>query len=1461
MPFLSTAEESLFQLNSAQFDFNVEFEQLFFSIIPSTVFIVASLWRMVSQFQKPTVVNAPVFRLIKLGAILAYAGLELSLVIVMAVGSLQATRLFVAASTLKLVAASVMVFLSFVDHSKSRRPSVLLSSYVVLTLLLDAAQARTLFLLSDRGIEIAWSSIFVTALSLKCGILFLEAQGKSKWINWDQKEHSPEETSGIFSLGVFFWLNKIFLRGYRQILTIKDLYPLDSEMQGELLHQQFQRQMECSKLRGDRFGLLKALISTLKGRLLLPVLPRLAQLGFQICQPFFIENLVEYLGRPEGVEENIGYGFIGASVLIYSGIAISVALCWYFHHRTRIMTRAILVTEIYNKATQVHIGAGDNSAAVTLMSTDIERIIYGMRTLHDVWACVLQVAIAGCMAFRHLGPIFAVSMGVVIICTACLGYLLKFTGSAQRAWMLKVEKRVGMTATVIAGMRNLKLSGLSTAASDFLQQLRTEELVAGSTFRKITILAALFGFVPFFLSPALTFAFAQRQLDAARIFSSLSWLLLLTNPLGQIFQAIPQITAGLVCIGRIQTFLKSESNVDYRRLSNPGREGSEKAPTVHDTESRFSNLFIIRDGKFGWERDKPVLKDVNVEIPKSSLTMVVGPVGSGKSTFCKALLGELIYSEGSVELSERVHHVGFCEQTAFLFNGSIRENIVGYSLFDQDRYSEIIDATALSVDLTLLPQGDHTIIGSDGITLSGGQKQRVSLARALYLQADLLVLDDVFSGLDADTETHVFEEVFGPRGILAHRHSTVVLCTHSIRHLHTADHIIALGNETVIEKGSFKDLMESAGYVQSLGLTSSDSETSSQDKILEGEASNPKPRYGVIKPQSEISSLMSNADQARQMGDKTIYKKYVKAMGIPAAASALGFAVLWGFFTNFPTVWLNYWTEDIYSAYPRHSFAFYAGIYGVFQICAMVSLLLLGIVIFITSVNKVGANLHQDALWTLFRATLRFFTKTDTGVITNLFSQDLNLIDTELPTALLNTLFCVFQALGQAAVMLTSSPYLAISYPFLGVLLYILSKYYLCTSRQIRLLDLEAKSPLYTHFIDTLKGIATLRASGFLSKELEKNARLIDASQRPAYFLLMIQQWLNCVVDVVVMIMAVVLTTLAVQLRSHSGFTGASLVSLMQFGESLSGIVIFYTQLETSLGAIGRLKNFDETVMPEGNQDENVVPAEQWPHNGHIEFKGVSASYNIDERSEDKLDLAIKNVKLEIQPGEKVAICGRSGSGKSSLIALLLKLLDPTSETKSNIVIDDQALQYIDRTALRQRLIAIPQEPVFLPDGTTFYTNIDPFKVSTPTECQGVLEALNLWHFVTQRGGINASMSASTLSAGQRQLMSLSRALLRRRVLERSRSGNFQSPKGGILLLDEVSSSVDHETERLMQDVISSEFKHYTVVAVSHRLDMVMDFDRVVVMDTGEIVEVGKPRVLAEEEGSRFQMLAKAAAK
>ncbi|UKZ81661.1 hypothetical protein TrVFT333_009433 [Trichoderma virens FT-333] len=742
--------------------------------------------------------------------------------------------------------------------------------------------------------------------------------------------------------------------------------------------------------------------------------------------------------------------------------------------------------------------------------------------------------------------------------------------------------------------------------------------------------------------------------------------------------------------------------------------------------------------------------------------------------------------------------------------------VISALAFNNERYAEIIDATALAFDLA---------------TLTEGIKQMLALMASPCLEArnSELLLHELF-----------------------------VLCTHSIRNLPAADHVIVLEDGTITEQGTFDELMAGQGYLQRLGLKN----PKDRDILLDRAVYKQNVQESMLEENRKKTtnpSVASNADASRQVGDKTVYRHYMMSMGWFVATSALFFAVLRGFLLNFSTIWLTYWVDDISAENPMHSYAYWAGLYALLQISALISLLLLGSSIWIVSIKRAGANLHQDILQTLFRATLRFFTETDTGVTTNLFSQDLNLIDTELPDATVNTLFSITQVAGQMAVMLTSSRYLAIGFPFIIALLYIVQRFYLRTSRQLRLLDLEAKSPMYTHFLDTVRGIATLRAFGFISNDIYKSSQLLTSSQRPSYLLLMIQEWLNIVLNVVVMLLAVVLTTLAVRLHSSSAFAGAALYSLLSFGENLAGIVLFWTSLETSLGAIARLKTFNDTVKSEDRDTETIIPPEQWPQRGMVELKGVSATYASKDDEGNGARLALHNIHLTINSGEKIAICGRTGSGKSSFIALLLKLLDPTSTTAENVLIDGQPLQHLNRSVLRQRIISVPQEAVFLPDGSTFKANLDISEEATREECEAVLNAVGLWKFVQECGGLDAGMNASTFSAGQRQLISLGRALIRLSTRQRKLTAGAQD--GGILLLDEVSSSVDQETEHVMQQTIKTEFKSYTVIAVSHRLDMVMDFDRVVVMDRGEIVEMGNPVALAREAGSKFGDLVRAGTK
>lgn len=968
-----------------------------------------------------------------------------------------------------LLSSLALIFLSFLEHAKSPRPSILISIYLTLTLLLDVAQTRSLWLASRNQIEATFSRLYTSTLVVKAISLLLESQNKTRWMTWDAKEHSPEETSGLFRLGAFIWLNRLFLSGYAKVLKVGDLYPLDPAMSTEALEKRLSRHWQNpTSASRSKYGLAQALMKALVSAILLPVIPRAAMAVFQFCQSFLISALLSYLEEPSP-SKNVGYGLIGATILIYFGIAVTFALYWYYQERAMYMARGALVGAIYRKTTEIGLPAADNSA-LTLMSGDIERIIAGFLNIHELWANTAQVAIACWLLSQQIGLAFLAPLIVVGVCAVCSTILARLTGPRQKIWMEEIQKRVGLTSTVVGQMKNLKMSGLAAPVGKLVQQMRIDELRAGARFRMILSFTATLGVTPLCISPVMAFAFASHDLGVTTIFTSMSYIVLLATPLSVLFQSIPTLMAAFTCLGRIQVFLESEERRDYRD-SNPSSTQVE-ADTAQSAIAKGKSKAIARPiyaieisgGFFAWKPDRQVLTSINLKIPSAALTIIIGPVASGKSTLCKALLGETPVAHGTTRtnFSSCSNRIGYCDQAPYMSNATIRENIVGFSQFKKDRYDEVVEAAMLRHDLdVLLPEGDHTQIGTDGITLSGGQKQRVCLARALYQSTDIIICDDVLRGLDADTEDHVFRKVFSANGLLRRRKATVVLSTHSVRYLPFADHIIALNeNGTISEQGTFQDLVATRGYVHRLNVEDRTDQHSADEENLSAGATK---HAETLKPNAPIapsSAKKSEDERSRMMGDVQVYKHYFARIGISSQLAFLVSAIAWGFFYSFPTVWLTFWSDDITSAHPEHSNSFFLGLYALFQICTPISLLFMSLICFRTMVHQSGSRLHQDALNTVISAPLRFFSRTDTGTITNLFSQDMTLVDGRLPMALTNLSLYVFSSLGQAAVIATSSPYLAITYPFLLALLYFIQKFYLRTSRQMRLLDLETKSPL-----------------------------------------------------------------------------------------------------------------------------------------------------------------------------------------------------------------------------------------------------------------------------------------------------------------------------------------------------------------------------------------------------------------
>lgn len=957
-----------------------------------------------------------------------------------------------------------MLPLSYLEHTRAPRPSILLNAFLFVTILLDITQIRTLWLASTNSDEITFSRISTSVAAVKALVIVLESQSKSRWIlRWDVKEHSPEETSGLYGLGAYFWLNRLLVTGYRKVLQIRDLFPLDQSMASEALEAKCGHQIDVSRFRGKNHGLAHAVAKALAVPLLLPVGPRIALGAFQFCQPFLIQTLLDYLQRPaDESSKNVGYGLIGATILIYVGIAASGAFYWYFQERAMYMARGLLAGAVYRKTTESQLTSSGDSAALTLMSADVERIITGCLSMHEFWANTVEVGLACWLLSRQIGPAFVAPLIVVGVCVVCTALLARFTGPRQKLWMEKIQKRVSLTSGIIAQMKHIKISGLTETVEKTIQSMRLDELDAGAHFRTVIVFVVVVGHMPLYVSPVVAFAFASRTLDVATIFTSMSYVMLLASPLTILFQMIPNFIAALTCFKRIQTFLEQDSRFDFRESPAPKFSPTGEKAEMDGGEppcNAPSPKVKIIGGSFGWEAGKMSLTNIDLEIPPSQLTIVVGPVASGKSTLCKTFLGEVPVSQGQVLLgSHASRRIGYCDQNPYLSNATIRENIVGFAPFLQTRYDEVIEATMLLPDLALFPEGDHTNIGSNGITLSGGQKQRVSMARALYLDTDFYIFDDILSGLDADTEQQVFLRVFSPVGLIRQRKATAVLCTHSVRHLPSADLVVALGPDgNIVEQGTFQELMANEKYIANLGVDASSKPQS------EGSSTPPANAIRVSRPaqvSKQPTGPSKGEEQARMTGDWAVYRHYFARIDTFSKIIFLVLSAVGGGIVNFGTVWLSFWSKDVASPNPTHSNAFYNGLYALFQVGTLICLFVVAWVCFRSMIRFSGAKFHQEALSTVMNAPLKFFTSTDTGVVVNLFSQDMTLVDNQLPQAMINFVVGSFEVVGMAAVIATSSPYIAVTYPVLVFILYVLQRFYLRTSRQVRLLDLEAKSPL-----------------------------------------------------------------------------------------------------------------------------------------------------------------------------------------------------------------------------------------------------------------------------------------------------------------------------------------------------------------------------------------------------------------
>ncbi|KAL4734230.1 P-loop containing nucleoside triphosphate hydrolase protein [Aspergillus similis] len=1419
------------------FDFTVYFEDLFFACVPAALFLLCCPASACLLWKEPCRIKRSKLLIWKLISLLALWACQIGFLVVRRLGSSTLrNNASLAADVLEVVAIAGAGGLSYMHHCHSIRPSTLFALFLSAKALLTIARVRTLWLIGSATNE---------AIVLTLGLVFticsmvLESLGKeASLVSTTLKPATPEPFSGFWKQASFAWLAGTFHQGYVKVFSVADLPDLDPQLSSRNVGQKLQEAWARKEDKSAKHALLRACLHAYRTPFNSAVIPRLCLSGFTFCQPFLVNATVSWVGNTDDPMD-FGKALIGAFAIVYCGMAASNALYGYFTFRFTIRLRGGLIALIHRQTVRIRaVDLGENTA-ITLMGTDVERISSGFRLIHEMWASLIEIGVAIYLLERQVGVACIVPALIVLVFVCATFKLSAASSTSQRAWVEKVEDRLRITSLSLERIKEVKMLGLSETISSMIQGLREAEIAASAVFRKLLIVRVVLSNAPTNLAPMATFVVYaiialvrdDQSILAARAFTSISLISLVTTPVLTFIQALPAVIQCLGCFDRIQEYCHETTRSQHTDSSHPqtfpGGDGNKPIALVQVADSSKGDGGAIEETKghsFGWDRSAPaVLRNISLQVPLAAITMIVGPIGSGKSTLIGSILGETIAFGCSYKGGRSA--IAYCSQEAWLRSQTIRQNVLGGLPMDREWYRSVIFACGLEKDLAQLPQGDRTSVSGNGITLSGGQKQRIALARAVYSRHKIVLLDDVFSGIDATTAEHIASHLFGSGGLLRKMQATVVLATHSRFLLQHADNIVVLANGGIVATGTFQNLKASNAFLQD--METSLPNLSPIDVQYEKETVSPFRDSDGYDDTDEAESHHEREGEnlSRQQGDLSIYAYYASASGRTTVAWCLVGALIWAVCGEFATVWLDIWTSAN-EEHPNSRIGMYLGVYVFLGIASVVFTISVSWLLIVNIVSSSALKLHERVLSSTFRAPIQFFHQVDIGSITNRFSQDMDLIDMSLPIEVFNVIAWGCTCLVKLVILCVFAKYLSVVVPFAGAVVYFTQKFYLRTSRQLRLLDIEAKAPLYTHFLELVRGAATVRAFGWQRSFDETCLSLLDISQRPVYLLYCVQQCLGFFLDMLVSVLAVILIATVAFLRDKfdPGDVGVALVMVMTFNNTLMQLVKDWTNMETSIGAVSRVKGYTSTTEAEENTENVPSLSGDWPAVGRVELSGVVASHA--SRSEPVL----KEISMSIKAGEKIAICGPSGSGKTSLILALLGMVEVQEGT---ITIDGINIMEHSRVEVRRKLNVVTQESFLIVGSIRF--NIDPFQTASDQKMINALQSLGLWDRIEQEGGLDGRMEPNAWSQGQRQLLCLARAMVQQ---------------------GKPSSSVDDETEDIMQAAIDSEFTSHTVLAVMHRLRHIHSYDRVVLLVNGVVVEFDSPAALLAKQ-SRFKELYK----
>lgn len=1274
----------------------------------------------------------------------------------------------------------------------------------------------------------------------------------------EQEREIAEDGESWLSRFSYTWLTPLLARGARgELQQPQDTCRLPSRLHPTYLTQLFQAHWQ------EGSQLCRALYGAFGQRYLALGVLKLVSTMLGFSGPLLLSLLVGFL---EEGQEPLSNGVLYALGLSVGAVLGAVLQNQYGFEirKVTLQVQGAVMSILYRKALELGPRRPPTGEALNLLGTDSERLLNFAGSFHEAWGLPLQLAITLYLLHHQVGVAFVGGLVLALLLAPVNKVIATRIMASNQGMLQHKDSRVKLMAELLTGIRVIKFFGWEQALGARVEACRAREL---GRLRVIKYLDAacvyLWAALPVVISIVIfiTYVLMGHQLTATKVFTALALVHMLILPLNNFPWVINGLLEAKVSLDRIQRFLDLPNH-------NP------QAYYSPDPPAEPSTAVELHDALFSWDPVGTSQETFisHLDVKKGILVGIVGKVGCGKSTLLAAIAGELHRLRGQVSVSGLSKGFGLATQEPWIQFATIRDNILFGKTFDAQLYKEVLEACALSEDLSILPAGDQTEVGEKGVTLSGGQRARVALARAVYQEKELYLLDDPLAAVDADVANHLMHHCI--LGLLSH--TTRLLCTHRTEYLEKADVVLLLEAGRLVRAGPPAEILPLVQAVPRVWAEDGQNSDSGLDPSMRKPE---KTKEGLQLEESTSGGLLQKESKKEGAVAFHVYRAYWRAVGSAMALAILFSLLLMQATRNGADWWLSYWISQLKadgnhslessapsspqvaapqllsarlllfspgnlytSVFPlpraapngsspdvRFYLTVYASIAGINSLCT-----LLRAVLFAAGTLRATGMLHRRLLQRVLQAPVTFFEATPTGRVLNRFSSDVACTDDSLPFMLNILLANGAGLLGLLAVLGSGLPWLLLLLPPLGFLYYRIQRHYRESSRELRRLCSLTLSPLYTHLADTLAGLPVLRATGASDRFEDENQRLLELNQRCQFASSAAQQWLDIRLQLIGAAVVTAIATIALvqhqQGLADPGLVGLSLSYALSLTGLLSGLVSSFTRTEAMLVSVERLEEYS-CDLPQEPQGQPLQLGRDWLTQGSVEFQDVVLVYR------PGLPSALDGVTFRVQPGEKLGIVGRTGSGKSSLFLVLFRLLEPSS---GRVLLDDVDTGKLDLAELRSQLAIIPQDP-FLFSGTV-RENLDPRGLQEDGALWQALEQCHLSEVITAAGGLDGELGEGgrSLSLGQRQLLCLARALL---------------TDAKILCIDEATASVDQKTDQLLQETICRRFANKTVLTIAHRLNTILNSDRVLVLHGGRVAELDSPSALRSRPHSLFQQL------